>query len=110
MALPPKDRKHFESAIPNDLRLFEATDIDRMFTYMEETFHLSKKWKTVFSLELQKTERSISEQEFFFRFARKHLDPPLQQLLVRKDSVVIAMARFLIRDRIREKRKEAEGR
>lgn len=56
--------------------------------------------------ELCKVERGMSEQEFFFRYARQHLDPPLQRLLRRQDSVIFALARYLIKDRIAEKKKE----
>jgi hypothetical protein len=48
----------------------------------------------------------MSEQEFFFRYTCKHIDPALQRILRREDSVIVALARYLIRDKIVEKKKE----
>jgi hypothetical protein len=109
MSLRPENRGEFVSVIPEDLRLFEVTDIQKVFEYLEKEFHLNKEWYQDFRKQLLKVNRGISEQEFFFRYSREHLDPPLQRILRRKESVIFALARYLIRDRIREKKKENQN-
>lgn len=99
----------FISVIPEDLRLFESTDTIKVFEYMEKVFHLSKDWHVEFKKELLTVERGISDQEFFFRYACEHIDPALQRILRRTDSVIFALARYLIRDRIAEKRRQDQA-
>jgi hypothetical protein len=106
MSFRREERKDFISVIPDDLKLFEPADIRRVFDYLEKTFRLNRDWYADFKKELLRVERGMSEQEFFFQYARKHIDPALQRLLRRKDSVIIALARYLIRDRVAEKKKE----
>lgn len=106
MSFRGEERKDFISVIPDDLKLFEPADIRRVFDYLEKTFRLNRDWYADFKKELLRVERGMSEQEFFFQYARKHIDPALQRLLRREDSVVIALARYLIRDRVAEKKKE----
>jgi hypothetical protein len=109
MGLAGKERNHFVSAIPEDLRLFEPTDIRLVFEYMEKTFHLHKQWFEDFKKELTKVERGISDQEFFFLYAVSNIDPSLQRLLKRKESVIYAIARYIIRNKIKEKKKQDEA-
>jgi pantothenate kinase-related protein Tda10 len=94
------------SVIPEYLQLFEPTDIKRMFLYLEQTFHISKEWQKKFNTDLLAVARGMSDQEFFFRFLCEHLDPPLRILLKRPENVVFAIARYLIKDRIDEKKRE----
>jgi|GEM_PF-2286618 len=108
MSLRPQNRSEFVSVIPDDLRLFESTDVRKVFDYLEKEFHLSKVWYKAYRAELMKVQRGVSEQEFFFRYSREHFDPALQRLLRRKESVIFALARYLIRDRIIEKKQEQE--
>jgi hypothetical protein len=82
----------FNSVIPDDLQLFEQTDIIKMFEYIEKTFHLSNKWYPTFKESLKKVERDVSEQEHFFRYTKEFLDPSLQVILRRNDSVIFALA------------------
>jgi hypothetical protein len=101
--------REFIRLIPDDLRLFEVADIERMFSYMEETFKLSSKWRLEFQKQLAKSPRGIPEQEYFFGFLKEHVQPSLQVITQRED-ILFAMARYLIKDRIEEKRKEEESR
>jgi hypothetical protein len=94
-----RDDNWFISVIPDDLKLFESTDIIKVFEYLEKEFHLNKNWHQTFKDELLKTERGISDQEHFFRFATSRLDPALQTILLRKDSVIFALARYIINKR-----------
>jgi hypothetical protein len=106
MSLGGKERRDFISVIPDDLKLFEPADIRRVFDYLEKTFRLNRDWYADFKRELLRVERGMSEQEFFFRYACKHIDPALQRILRREDSVIVALARYLIRHRIEEKKRE----
>jgi hypothetical protein len=106
MSLAGKERRDFISVIPDDLKLFEPADIKHVFNYLEKTFRLNRDWYADFKKELLKVERGMSEQEFFFRYTRQHIDPALQRILRRNDSVIIALARYLLRERIAEKKKE----
>jgi hypothetical protein len=106
MAFQGNERNGSPSIIPDDLRLFDPTDIRKVFDYLEKTFHLNRDWYKDFRKELLKVERGMSEQEFFFRYCRQHIDPSLQRILRRKDSVIFALARWIIRDKIREKKKQ----
>ena len=106
MSPKPDEHNRAVSVIPDDLQLFDIADIKRAFDYLEKTFHLNRDWSKDFKKELQKVERGMSEQEFFFRYALKHIDPALKRLLRRDESVIFALARYLIRDKIREKKRE----
>jgi hypothetical protein len=109
MSLGGKERRDFTSVIPDDLKLFEPADIKRAFDYLEKTFRLNRDWYADFKKELLRRERGMSEQEFFFRYTCKHIDPALQRILRREDSVIVALARYLIRDKIVERKKEAKA-
>ena len=106
MAFHGNERNNSRSIIPDDLRLFESTDIKKVFDYLEKTFHLNREWYKEFRKELQRVERGTSEQEFFFRYCQQHFDPSLQRILRRKDSVIFALARWIIREKIKEKKKQ----
>lgn len=99
-------RDDFVSVIPDDLQLFDATDIRKAFEYMEKTFHLHHDWQNQFRQELTQVERGISEPEYFFRFAVQHIDPGLQRILRRKESVIFSLCRYLIKDKIQAKKRE----
>lgn len=104
-----RDRGDFISVIPEDLRLFESTDIIKVFEYLEKEFHLSKDWYTEFKKELLTVERGISDQEFFFRYTTEHIDPALQRILRRRDSVIFSLSRYLIRHQIAAKKKQDQA-
>jgi hypothetical protein len=109
MSAPYPPRRQTVSVIPEDLRLFEPNDIKKVFDYLEKEFHLNKVWYQAYKAELVKVQHGVPEQEFFFRYCCEHFDPPLQKLLRRRESVIFALSRYLIRDRIREKKKENEN-
>lgn len=106
MAFKGRERNDFVSVIPDDLKLFDAIDIVKVFEYMEKTFRLSKDWYIEYKKELLRVQRGISEQEFFFDFAMKNIDPGLQRILRRKDSVILALSRYIIADKIKAKKQE----
>ncbi|HYC87433.1 MAG TPA: hypothetical protein VEB86_19505 [Chryseosolibacter sp.] len=101
-----QSRTEYVSIIPADLRLFEPADIPKVFEYLQKEFHLHSSWAREYRMELQKIQRGMPEQEFFFRFCRDHFDPALQKLLRRRESVIFALARYIIRDRIRDRKYE----
>ncbi|MGC3943637.1 MAG: hypothetical protein QM762_03710 [Chryseolinea sp.] len=88
------------SLIPPQLKLFDASDIDKFFRYAEKTFHLSPKWYSTYRRERDKTLHGANEVEFFFAFVTKHIEPMLKQLLARTDMVTYALCQYLIREKI----------
>jgi hypothetical protein len=108
MSYPP-DRKSYISVIPEDLRVFEESDIPLVFDYMEKTFRLHKDWRAEFRQELASVKRGMPVEEFFFDFALRNIDPSLKKILRRRDSVVLAMVRYLVRDKINERKLAANG-
>jgi hypothetical protein len=101
-------RPQYTSVIPAFLQLFEAGDIPKVFQFCEKRYHLSPKWYEQFKRELQKQARELPEQEFFFRWATEYINPALQILVRRNDNVLFDIARYIIKSRIEEKRKELE--
>ena len=108
-AFKPNERKDYISIIPNDLALFEEADIARVFNYLEKTFHLNKDWRKEFKKELTRMPRAVPDQEFFFMYALENIEPALQRLLRRNDKVIFAVARYLIKDRIKERKQESDA-
>lgn len=96
------------SIIPEDLRLFEVTDISPYFEYLTKTFHVSPKWESHFRECLLKVEKGKSDQEYFFEFMKENLEPALK-IILQREEVIFAIARYLIKPRIEEKRKEQEN-
>jgi hypothetical protein len=101
------DRKGYISVIPEDLRVFDESDIPVVFTYLEHTFRLHKDWRAEFQKELLSVSRGMPAEEFFFDFALRNIDPPLKKILRRRDSVILAMVRYLVRDKIRQRKEES---
>jgi hypothetical protein len=101
-----RDRNDFISVIPDDLQLFDQTDIRKAFEHLEKTFHLHHDWHNQFRQELLEVQRGISEQEYFFRYALKNIDPALKAILRRKESVIFSLCRYLISDKIKAKKQE----
>lgn len=106
MGLKGKERNDFVSIIPDDLKLFDPTDIKKTFEYLEKVFRLHRDWYADFKKELLKVERGVSEEEFFFRYTTQHIDPALKRLLRRNQSVIFALSRFIIRDKVKEKKQQ----
>ena len=96
---------NFASVIPNDLKAFEKEDIRKAFVYMEKTFHLHKEWYYQHSQQQLERRAGMSEVEFFFRFALKNLDPPLKTILRRRESVILPLCRYIIKDKVKTKPK-----
>lgn len=88
------------SLIPPQLKLFDASDVEKFFRYAEKTFHLSPKWHSSYVRERDKALHGGNEIEFFFSFVTKHIEPMLKQLLARTDMVTYALCQYLIRDKI----------
>lgn len=95
------------SIIPEDLQLFEVTDIPFYFEYLSKTFHISSKWERHFRESLLKVEKGKSDQEYFFEFMKENLEPSLK-IILQREEVIFAIARYLIKPKIEEKRKEQE--
>ncbi len=96
------------SIIPEDLQLFEVTDISPYFEYLTKTFHVSPKWERYFRDALLKVEKGKSDQEYFFEFMKENLEPALK-IILQREEVIFAIARYLIKPRIEEKKQEQEN-
>lgn len=108
MSWAGNSRPDFISIIPDDLRLFEEADIPRYFEYLEKTFHLSNKWQAEYKKQLNSVARGIPSVEFFFKFLKEQIEPALKTIIQRQEPI-FAIARYLIKDRIEEKKREAEA-
>jgi len=95
------------SVIPDDIaRAMQVADIAMIFDYLETTFHISRTWRTRYRSELQRQPRDMNEMEFFCRFLKEHIEPPINRLRMRDDTL-FAMLRYLLKDRIAERKQEA---
>ena len=100
--------KKRKSVIPDDLQaVLKQGDINFIFKYFEHEFHLSKSWRIDFHSELLRQAREISELEFFCLYIQKNIEPILKKLLRRKDNVALAAIRYLLKDRLEGKIREA---
>lgn len=97
-------------SVPTAIRvLFEPADIKTMFEFMENRYHLSPKWRQQFYEELKKTSKDLPEQAYFFQWADHYLNVPLRTIVYREGADIIEeIALYIMRDRIREKKKEAD--
>jgi len=94
------------SVMPEDIsRVMQLADISMVFDYLETTFHISTNWRLLYKNELQTQPRGISELEFFCKFLKEHIEPPINKLRMRDDTL-FAMLRYLLKDRIEERRQE----
>jgi hypothetical protein len=94
------------SIIPGDLYLFEGTDVAKTFEYLEKTFRFHSNWRRVFNEQLLTVERGTSEQEFFFKYALQFIEPALKIILRRNDTVIFAIARYIIKDKVKAKQQQ----
>lgn len=92
---------NYASVIPHDLKIFDKEDIRKTFVYMQQTFHLHKDWYGEFTQQLRERRAGMSEVEFFFRYAIRNLDPPLKTILRRKESVILSLCRYIVRDKVK---------
>ncbi|RAV98875.1 hypothetical protein DQQ10_21475 [Pseudochryseolinea flava] len=97
--------------LPDDIgEVMTPSDCAKAFDYLEGVLHISRNWRMDFEQEFLAQPHAVSKQEFFIRFTAKHIDPHLCVLLQRKQSPVQSLLRFLLRDRIAQKKTKGIGR
>lgn len=90
-----------KSAIPDDLKgVLKECDINTIFFYFENEFHLSKKWRLDFHSDYLRSGKVVNEVDFFCKYLNTHIEPVLKQLLRREDNVTLAAIRYILRDRL----------
>lgn len=101
------------SEIPEDIsKVFVETDIEKVWLVLEKTFRVNIRWwKDKFEEHFRKSTHEFSKEELFVRFGKKHLEPPLNILLARKEMTPtwLNIIRYVVRDKIREKEREADA-
>jgi hypothetical protein len=89
--------------IPDDIsKSFNPRDIPMVFEYLEKTFHISTHWRIVYKHATDQRPQHITEVEFFCRFLKEHIEPPINRLRIREDSL-FSMLRYLLKDRMAER-------
>ncbi len=97
-----RDGQH--SVIPDDVKvIFEQADIATVFEYLEITFHVSKKWRARYRKELEEVSRSTNPQEYFCQFIREHIEPSINKITLRQDTL-FALIRYLLKHKLEEKK------
>ena len=98
------------SVVPRDIaEVFEETDMEKVWDYLEKTFHVNKKkWKANFDGEFRKSTRDVTRIELFARFGRKHFEPALNKLLCREERhpTWFLLLRFIVVDKIKRVEEE----
>jgi hypothetical protein len=96
--------------LPKDIgEVMTESDCAKAWDYLESTLHISKIWRQDFEKKFLTQPRTISKQEFFIRYTRQNIDPHLSILLQRKQSPIESLLRFLLRDRLSEKKREGNA-
>jgi hypothetical protein len=96
-----------KTSVPEDIRrIFEEHDIEKVWDYLERTLHISRVWRANYLKLIKETPRNVSPQEFFIQYTLKNIDPHLSVLLQRKQSPMLSIIRYVLKDKIGEKRKE----
>ena len=108
-------KEHEESIMPLEIRqVFDETDIEKTWDYLHTTFRLNKaKWKADFEEEFRKSSRQYSKEELFIRFGKQHFEEPICILIYRKafhSNTWMDLIKYIVRDKIMEKKREAEER
>jgi uncharacterized NAD(P)/FAD-binding protein YdhS len=99
-------RQRVLEVIPGEIkRVFEIADIEKTFDLMEKFFHTSKEWRAGYKERLKSSPRSFDEREIFAEYLKECLDPALKHITKRTDSVVFSIMRYVVRDKIDERRK-----
>lgn len=103
------------SIIPDDVKaVFDEVDIEKTWDYLEKTFRLNKpKWRRLFEEQYSTSSREFSKVELFVRFGKQHLEEPICKLLFRDSNYShtwLGLIRYIVRDKIAEKEKEAAQR
>ncbi|GHN01577.1 hypothetical protein WSM22_30660 [Cytophagales bacterium WSM2-2] len=98
------------SNIPEDVaKVFEDTDIDKVWLVLEKTFHVNvKEWKQRFNEEYNSSSRKFSKRELFVRFGKAKFEAALNHLLARKELTPtwINLVRYVVMSKIKAKQKE----
>lgn len=104
-------RRTPDSLIPKDVReVFDETDIDKVWTYLKDTFHLNvSRWKQAFEREYRQSSRSMSKMEVFVRFGQKHWLKAFNVILAREElhPTWIDLLRYIVKDKIEAKHRES---
>jgi hypothetical protein len=94
------------NVIPDDIsKSLHLLDIPAVFDYLEKTFHISKNWRIFYKNELQQRPTKTSEPIFFCQFLKDHIEPPINRLRMRDDSL-FSMLRYLLKDHIAERERQ----
>jgi hypothetical protein len=112
-ALKRRNDPNLVSVIPEDIRtVFEEPDIERVWNYMEETFHFNKKvWKPMFEEHFIRSTRELTKMEIFVRYGRDRFERAINVVLGRQEDYPtwLKLIRYIVRDKIKEKQKEFDA-
>jgi hypothetical protein len=104
-------RRTPESLIPKDVReVFDETDIDKVWAYLRETFHLNvSRWQRVFEQEYRQSSRNMTKMEVFVRFGQRHWLKAFNIILAREElhPTWIDLLRYIVKEKIEAKRRES---
>ena len=90
--------------LPRDLEgVITEKDFNYVFKYLETTFHISKSWRIDFHSELLIQAREVDSIQFFVHYLVTNIEPSIKHLLKRNDETIIAILRYLMKEKIQEK-------
>lgn len=72
---------------------------------MEKEFHLSKKWRKEYDLQLKNYSRQLTVAEVFCRFGRDHLEEAFK-IIIQRDFPVIKILNYIVKDKVEAKQKK----
>lgn len=104
--------EELRSIMPSELReVFEEEDIERTWEYLHSTFHFNiSKWKEEYKNYLLQSPRGISKMEAFARFGRTNFQKAIDYILKRNldySETWFNLMKFIVKDKLKEKRKES---
>lgn len=104
--------EELRSIMPNELReVFEEEDIEKTWEYLYLTFHLNtKNWKEHYQNYLQESPRGLTKMEVFARFGRANFEKAIDHILCRNkmySDTWFNLMKFIVKDKLKEKRKES---
>ena len=107
--------EELRSIMPVELReAFEEEDIERTWEYLYKTFHFNiSKWKVEYKAYLMESPRGITQMEAFARFGRANFQKPIDFILKRNldySETWFNLMKFIVKDKLKEKRKESRFR
>jgi len=113
-ALRRRNDANLVSVIPQDISLvFDESDVELVWDYLEKVFHLNKKvWRPIFEEKYLTSTRELSKMEIFVRFGRDNFQPAINVILGREElhPTWLKLIRYVVRDKIKEKQKELDER